>query len=118
MTPDFQYIDDGTKPQSFDGMIAGMRQGLSVYQKITRVVTAFVSVKENGKAGSAVERHILEGFVFGPDKKSHKLMFIGTSIETFRKIKGKWMMASMSMKTDKMTMDGKPMPMPMPMGRR
>jgi len=113
MTPDFKYIDDGTKPQSFEGMIAGMKQGLSVYKEITKVSTSVVSAKQKGNMGNAIERHVMEGVVFGPDKKPHKMVFLGTSTETFRKVKGKWMMASMSMKTDKMTMDGKPMSMGM-----
>lgn len=38
------------------------------------------------------------------------MAFQGTSNETFKKVNGKWLMASMDIKTDKMTMDGKPMP--------
>lgn len=111
MTPDFKYIDDGSKPMDYDHMVAGMKQAFAVYQKITKVETSVLSVKEKGNAGTAVERHTMEGLVAGPDKKPHKMVFVGTSTETFRKVHGMWLMASMSMKTDKMTMDGKPMSM-------
>ncbi len=111
MTPDFKYIDDGSKPMSMSRMVAGMKMGLAGYQKITKVETKVISVKEMGDSGRAVELHTMAGLMAGPDKKPHKMVYVGTATETFRKVKGKWMMASMSMKTDKMTLDGKPMAM-------
>jgi len=108
VTSDFKYSEDG-RSMGFDEMVAGMKQGFSMYTKISRADTKLVKVSEKGTMGTAVEQHVMEGMMMGPDKKAHKVAFMGTSNETYRKVKGKWMMASMAMKTDKMTMDGKPM---------
>ena len=111
VTPDFKYSEGGPA-MGFDEMIAGMKQGFAMYSKITKAQTKLVSVKENGSMGSSVEKHTMVGMMMGPDKKSHKVVFAGTSNSTYKKVNGKWLMATMNMKTDKMTMDGKPMPMP------
>jgi hypothetical protein len=115
ITPDFKYSENG-QAMSFDQMLDGMKQGFAMYSKITKADTHLVKVSEKGAMGSAIEKHVMEGTGMGPDKKAHKMAFMGTSIETYKKVKGKWMMASMNMKTDKMTMDGKAMPM-QPMGK-
>lgn len=111
MTPDFKYSDDGSKPMDYKTMVAGMKQGLGMYSKITDSWAKVVSVKEHGSTATAVEKHYMAGLTTGRDKKPHKMAYEGTSIETFRKVHGVWKMSSMSMKTDKMTMDGKPVPM-------
>ena len=113
-TPDFKYSEGGPA-MGFDDMIQGMKQGFAMYSKITKAETKLVSVKEKGTEGSSVEKHTMVGMMMGPDKKSHKVAFMGTSNSTYKKVNGKWLMASMNMKTDKMTMDGKPMAAP-PMG--
>jgi hypothetical protein len=110
-TADFKYSDDGGKPMNFDKMVAGMQQAFAMYKQITTAKTTILSVKEHGNTATAVEKHTMGGIVAGGDKKTHKMVFEGTSTETYRKVKGQWLMSSMSMKTDKMTMDGKPMPM-------
>jgi hypothetical protein len=111
VTSDFKYSDFGGKPMDFDKMVAEMRQGLSAYSKITKSTSVVVSAKEHGSAGSAVEKQTMEGLTMGPDKKTHKMVYEGTSTETFRKVQGKWKMATMVVKTDKMTLDGKPISM-------
>ena len=111
VTPDFKYVDDG-HAMNFDQMIEGMKQGFAMYSTFTKVEAKIVSVSEKGSAGTAVEKHTMVGTMLDPKtKKNHVVAFEGTSDETFKKVNGKWLMASMAMKTDKMTMDGKPMPM-------
>jgi hypothetical protein len=110
ITPDFKYWEDG-RSMAFDQMISNMKQGFLMYKKVTKVNTKLMSVKEKGTMGSAVEKHMMEGVITGPDKKSHTMSFVGTSNDTYKKVNGKWKMASMTMKTDKMMMDGKAMNM-------
>ena len=115
VTSDFKYSEDG-RSMTFDQMLAGMKQGFAMYSKITKADTKLVKVSEKGMMGTAVETHTMEGMAMMPnDKKPHKIVFVGTSNETYKKINGKWKMASMAMKTTKMTMDGKAMTPP-PMG--
>lgn len=111
VTDDFTYSDAGGKPMDFDTMVQEMKQSLSAYTKITLATSRIVSVKQKGDTGAAVERHEMKGYTLGPDKKKHNLVFIGTSTESYKKVGGKWLMSSMVMKTDKLTMDGKPMSM-------
>ncbi len=111
VTKDFKYSEPGGKPMTYDQMLKGMEMGMSQYDKVTKVATTLVSCTEKGDAGRAVEKHVVVATMKGPDKKSHVMTFEGTAIETYRKVKGKWMMTSMQMSDSKMTMDGKPMPM-------
>jgi uncharacterized protein DUF4440 len=111
MTDDFQYIDDGGAPMGFDKMVEGIRQTYAMMTKVTRATSKVILVQQSGDKGSAVEKHFMEGMIRGEDKKLHKMLFVGTSTETYRKEHGRWKMASMSMKTDKMLMDGHPVSM-------
>lgn len=112
VTSDFKYSEDG-RAQTFDEMVEGMKQGFAMYSTISRADTKIISVSEKGTSGTAVEKHTMAGTMIDPkSKKKHVVVFEGTSNETYKKLNGKWLMASMDMKTDKMTMDGKPMPMP------
>lgn len=112
VTPDFKYYDDGSSAMNYKTMTMMMKQGFGMYAKMIAVGTQPISVVEKGNKGLVVQKHSMAGMTKpGADKKSHKIVFIGTSTETYKKVHGKWMMASMSMKTDLMTMDGKPMPM-------
>lgn len=107
ITADFKYSEGG-KPMSFDGMVAGMRQGMGMYSKMLNVSTKLISTKESGSRATVLEKHMMAGFISGPDKKNHKMEYVGTSTETYRKVGDKWMLSSMTMKTDSMTVDGKP----------
>src|SRR5579885_2078526 len=60
VTPDFKYSEDG-RSMSFDDMVAGMKQGFAMYSAITRADTKIVNVKQKGSAGTAVEKHTMEG---------------------------------------------------------
>jgi hypothetical protein len=110
MTSDFKYTE-GDQIMNFDQMVGGIRQGFSKYSKITSVSMRVLSVKEHGATGTVVESQTMDGIVKGPDKKTHKAAYAGVSTETYRKVNGLWKMATMSIKTEKMTFDGKPMPM-------
>ena len=48
------------------------------------------------------------GTMMGPDKKSHKIVAVMTSKDTWVKTKGGWKMSSMTVVSSKMTSDGKP----------
>jgi hypothetical protein len=111
IAPGFKYSEDGKNWMSFDQMVSTMGQGFSMYSKITKVESKVLWVKESGNSGSSSENDLMEGIMNGPDKRTHKAVFAGTATDTYKKINGKWMMATMIMKTTKMTMDGKPMPM-------
>ncbi len=109
VTSDFKYSEAG-RTMSFESMLAGMKQGFAIETRCLRADTTILSVKEKGKTGSAVEQHVMDVLTMGPDKKVHKMSFVGRSDETYRKVNGKWKLASMDMKTIRSSMDGKPMP--------
>lgn len=112
VTPDFKYSEDGGKPIDYKMMVAQMKQGFSMYAKVVKVTAKTVKVTETGSQGQSVQKHLFDGYIKSKDKKPHRMVFSGVSEQTYRKVKGKWMLASMNMKTERMTLDGKPMSMP------
>ncbi|MEI7985902.1 MAG: nuclear transport factor 2 family protein [Armatimonadota bacterium] len=109
VTKDFKYIEGG-KTMTFDQMMEQMKASMSM-MKLTKVSTSIVSLKEKGGMGTSVEKHVMEGTMTGPDKKSHTMSFSGNSTNTYRKVGKAWMLSVMSWGKNTMMMDGKPMDM-------
>ena len=107
VTSDFKHVENG-KAMNFSQMVTQMREGMKSMSKITKIGTKLKSLKESGNTATATTWHMMEGVMIGPDKKSHTMGFSGTSTDVFRKVGGKWKMASMTWTDQKMTMDGKP----------
>jgi len=113
VTADFKYLDNPTaKPMNFDQMVAGMKMGVGSYTKVTVAEARILSVKPAGDSATVLMSHKMAGLITGPDKKSHVQSFTGISIDTYKKVGGAWKMASMTIKSSEMKMDGKPMQMP------
>jgi hypothetical protein len=110
ITSDFKYSENG-REMSFDKMVDGMKQGFAMMSKMTRADAKLVSLKEKGNSATSMTSHHMAGVTMDAKKKSHKMVFTGTSAETYRKENGKWLMSSMTWKDQKITLDGKPMPM-------
>jgi len=107
VTSNFVYIENGQK-QTFAEMMTNMKMGIGMMKKITVAKTKILSVKETGNKAVAMEEHTMVGTMVGPDKKTHTSGFTGVAEETYVKEGGKWKMAKMVWKSQKMTMDGKP----------
>ena len=107
-TSDFKYTENG-RSMNFDEMVAGMRQGLAMLNKVKKADSKIVTLTEKGNSATCTTSHNMVGVIMDGNKKPHDMGFLGTSIETYRKENGKWKMASMTWKEQKMTMDGKPM---------
>src|SRR5690348_7845385 len=58
VTSDFKYSEDG-RAMTFDQMLDGMKQGFSMYSKITKADTKVMKCTEKGTAGMAIEQHIM-----------------------------------------------------------
>jgi hypothetical protein len=113
-TKDFQYIEEGAKgkPMNLDGMIAGIKGGLSGFEKVTQVSSVIVSTKVTGKTAIVKAKHLMGGTMTGPDKKKHTMTMSGVAVETYVNQGGVWKMSKMVWGDSKMMMDGKAMPMP------
>ncbi len=111
VTKDFKYSEQG-KAQTFDQMVAGMKGGFAMMTKVTAADSKVLSLTERGNSATCTTQHTMMGITMDPKHKAHKLGFTGTSVETYRKEKGKWLMSSMSWKSQQMTMDGKPLHQP------
>lgn len=107
LAPNFVYMEGGQK-QTTDEMISNMKMGLGAMKKLNTVATKVLSVKQSGNTGTVSTVHVMSGVTAGQDKKPHILSFTGMSQDTYVKIGGKWKMSKMVMKTQKMTLDGKP----------
>lgn len=107
VTADFVYIENGQK-QNFSQMMENMKMGIGMMTKITKADSKILSLKESGNKATCQVQHMMEGTMVGPDKKSHTNSFIGTAEESYVKVNGKWKMAKMNWKAQKMLIDGKP----------
>ena len=110
VAPNFKYIEDG-RTSDYATMVAGMKMGLARMTKVTVASAKVLSYKSKGDSARVTAEHKMLGMVPGADKKQHALAYTGLSTEIYQQKNGKWLMVSMSMKTGKMTMDGKPIPM-------
>jgi hypothetical protein len=109
-TKDFVYMENGQK-QNFETMLNNMKMGISSMKKITKAGSKILTLKVKGNTAVGTTEHTMEGIMPpGDDKKEHKMGFGGVAEETYVKKGGKWMMSKMVWKSQKMTMDGKPMP--------
>lgn len=111
ITSDFTYTENG-QSMNFDKMVDGMKQGFASLSKVTAVSSSIVSLKQTTNSATATMKHSMSGIMIDEKKKSHKMVFTGTSVDTYRKVNGKWKMSSMNWKASKMMMDGKEVPMP------
>lgn len=107
MTKDFKCTENG-KTMSYDQMVADMKVTFAQFTKVTSAKTAMVSAKETGNKANSVSTHAISATMVGPDKKSHKLVMIGTTNDTWVKTGKDWKMSSMKWVKQTMTMDGKP----------
>lgn len=108
VTPHFTYVENG-RTENFDAMFQGMKRGLSAMKRLTVCEAKTLEIKDRGDHATGITRHTMAGTTIGPDKKPHKLNFVGISTDTYVNVGGEWKMAKMVMKTTTMTMDGKPM---------
>jgi 23S rRNA pseudoU1915 N3-methylase RlmH len=106
VTKDFKYVENG-QTMNFDAMVSMMRQGMGMLEKMTKVSSKILSCKESGNNGVIMSSHMSEGIMTGPDKKKHTMGFTGKSKDIYVKMKGKWMLKSMTWTESVMTMDGK-----------
>jgi hypothetical protein len=106
-TADFKYVEDG-RTQTLDEMLEGMKMGLGMMQKLTACNVKLLKLQEHGKTAVGSMEHNMVGTMMGQDKKTHTMSFTGVSEHTYVNVGGKWKMSSMTWKSQKQTMDGKP----------
>lgn len=104
----FKYTEGG-QSQNLDTMLKNMKTGLSSMDKLSVCTTKVLSLKEKGNSAVGLMEHKMVGTMKGEDKKTHTLAFTGVSENTYVKQNGQWKLATMKWKTQKQTMDGKPM---------
>lgn len=109
-TKDFKYFENAkAQPQTGDQMIANMKMGLGTMKKMESATSKVLTVKENGSKATVTTQHGMVGTMDMGDKKDHTMGFSGVSEDTYVKVNGKWLMSKMMWKSQKTTMDGKPM---------
>ena len=107
ITKDFKYSEQG-KSIGFDKMVAGMKQGFAMMTRMTSEDTVLLSLTQKGQTATGTSQHRMKGITTDKDGTEHKLAFVGTSVETYRLVNGKWLMSSMAWRTQQMTLDGEP----------
>ncbi len=107
ITKDYKHIEMG-RTLTYDQMIAEMKQGVGMMEKVTVAQSKFLSFKQTGNTVVAKQSHKMEGTMTGPDKKKHTMGFVGVTMNTYRKEGGVWKMSIMNWTKQDMLMDGKP----------
>jgi ketosteroid isomerase-like protein len=106
VTPDFKHVEDG-KTINFQQMSSMMKMGLGMMGKITQAVYKTTDVKVTGTHGTSTTFHKIAGTMVGADKKSHTMVFTGTTTDSYTKDGAKWKMSKMVWTSQTRSVDGK-----------
>ena len=107
LAPNFKYIEAG-KTETYDVMFQGVKGGLGALQKITSAKAVTSNLKIKGNTATGTTTHTIEAEMV-MNKKSHKMVMVGTSQDEYKKFGKSWKMTVMKWGSQTMTMDGKPM---------
>lgn len=110
VTPDFKYVHAG-KPEDFKRFLDDFKATIAMTEKVSSSDTRILSLKEKGDKASGEIELSMTGIMKTPDKKLHPIVYTGVFAEEFRKIAGKWKLATMTEGKQKFLMDGKPVKM-------
>lgn len=102
VTKDFKYTEQG-RTSNFDQMFAGVKMGFAGTKSMKSCTSRMVSLVEKGNTAISTTYHQMEGTSQGNGTKPMPFKFSGTSVETYKKVGGKWLMSSMSWKSQKMS---------------
>jgi hypothetical protein len=106
VTSDFKYVEYGNS-MGFKQMVDNMKTGMAMMKKMKSASSKTLSIKASGTGAVAMTVREMSGTIIGPDKKPHTMDYVGTTTDVYRHEGGKWKMASMTWKDEKMMMDGK-----------
>jgi hypothetical protein len=110
VTSDFKYVEGG-KAQDFKTFIGNLNGSLAMMEKIDKVSSRILSLKQKGDKATVKLEHAIAGTMKTPDDKIHTTSWTGTFTEEFRKVGGKWKSYKMVPTGQKYLMDGKPVKM-------
>jgi hypothetical protein len=111
VTKDFKCIQSG-KTVSFDNMVASMSGIIAPATKMSSEEAILLSLVIRGDTATGTTEHKIKGISTDPEGVNHKIAFYGTSVETYRKVKGKWLLSKLTWRTRQMTVAGKPVDRP------
>ncbi|MDX2064963.1 MAG: nuclear transport factor 2 family protein [Fimbriimonadaceae bacterium] len=108
--PDFNYTFMSGRKAGRAQMSAMLKQQLSIVSGFTKFAVKVTKFEEKGD--TAIATVVTDSAFIMKDEagKPHPFTSKSTTVDTWRKIKGKWMMAKIVTKSEKNTMDGKPVP--------
>jgi hypothetical protein len=109
VAPNFVYTE-GDTTMNFAQMVGRIRWTYSGYTKVESLSLQLISAKEQGTNGIVEQRLTRQAITNGPDNKPHKLKSVEAITAHCRKVQGYWQFTAMSMTTEKISQDGKPMP--------
>jgi hypothetical protein len=107
VTADFKYVQDG-KPMGYDKMVSTVTKEFVSFAKMKSSSSKTVKLTRHGDIGEAVIERKQVGILKGAEKSPHVMTFHGFTNDSFRKVDGKWKLASMTWTKSDLTLDGKP----------
>jgi hypothetical protein len=107
--PGFWAIDHGQK-MNVNQAMAGIKQLFAAMKSIDSVHSSCVSASMKGDTVTAVVDGKIMGTMIGAKGKTMKIVDQSRDRETWVKMGGKWKIKSVTMISDHMTANGKPLP--------
>jgi len=107
VTSDFKY-KQGSETQDFKTFIGNFNASIVMAEKITSSSSRIVSLKETGDRATGQVEHKMKATMKMQDNKVHQTDWTGIFTEEYRKVGGKWKIATMTAGAQKFLVDGKP----------
>jgi hypothetical protein len=105
---DFVYIDHAGNRTNLDTSLQSMKQMFSM-MKTLDVSMKTKSLKARNNVATVMVSNTVKGTLVGPDNKTHVMTLTHDSADTWKRIRGKWMLAQVKEVTKPVyKMDGKP----------
>lgn len=113
VSPDFRYIEGG-RTMTFDQMVEQMKAGLEELKTVTAARIRTTNLRIRGDQATATSTLMMAGTMPGPNGRTVTMEGGGRSLDTFRRINGRWFLTKMDVRDPVMKIDGKPIQMAAP----
>lgn len=115
-TKDFSYTENG-KTITGEAMSAQMQQQFTMMSGTPKAKFSIISIDVKGKSATVVSTDVTEMSMALQDGKAHKIVASGKSKDLLVKTKDGWLMKTVTVLSNKMTLDGKAFDPTKPQGK-
>ena len=95
------------KQLNFDQMIGEVKTVLDKIPRVTAEDTIRLSLTWTNDTATATTEHKIKGVTMDDADEAHRYAFYGTSVDTYKKVDGKWVLAAMKWRSWQYLVDNK-----------